>query len=447
MLPTKDNNAAPQAPKRSPIAWVPTAYFAMGMPFVIVNMVAVLMYKDLGIDETTITFWTGLILLPWSLKPFWSPVMELYKTKKFYVVLTQMLSGVCFGLIALGLHLPSFFAITVALFAVVAFSGATHDIALDGLYMHELDKDTQARYIGWQGAFYNLAKLFATGGLVYLAGKFIEYFEKTKGLEKHVANQQGWTYIMAIFAIILIALSVYHFFILPKGGGKENAEKKTFADTMSELLEVLIDFFKKKHIVYYIFFIVLYRFAEGFVVKMVPLFLKEEVAKGGLGLSNETIGLLYGTCGSLAFLIGSILAGYYISHFGLKKTLFSLCCIFNIPFVVYTLLAIYQPSDLVLIGGGIALEYFGYGFGFVGLTLFMMQQIAPGKYQMSHYAFASAIMNFGVMLPGMLSGKVWELLGGYQPFFIFVLFATIPAFLVTFFVPFTYPDKESTRNK
>ncbi|MBR1889702.1 MAG: MFS transporter [Alloprevotella sp.] len=438
----KTNEVHPQTKKRNPISWVPTAYFAMGMPFVIVNMVAVLMYKDLGIDEKTITFWTGLILLPWSLKPLWSPIMELYKTKKFYVVLTQILSGACFGLIALGLHLPSFFAITIALFAVVAFSGATHDIALDGLYMHELDKDTQARYIGWQGAFYNLAKLIATGGLVWLAGKFINYLHETRGLEQHAANLSAWTYIMSIFAIILLTLGAYHLFALPLGGGHADAQRKTFSQTMAELLEVLIDFLKKNHIWYYICFIVLYRFAEGFVVKMVPLFLKETVDNGGLGLSNETIGLLYGTFGSLAFLVGSILAGYYISHFGLKKTLFSLCCVFNLPFVVYTLLAIYQPSSLYVIGGGIAIEYFGYGFGFVGLTLFMMQQIAPGKFQMSHYAFASAIMNFGVMLPGMLSGWVWEMLGGYKPFFIFVLFATIPAFLITYFVPFTYDDKK-----
>lgn len=426
----------------NPIAWVPSAYFAMGLPFVIVNMVTVLMYKDLGIDEKTITFWTGLILLPWSLKFIWSPLMELYRTKKFYVVLTQILTGACFGLIALGMQLDSFWAITIALFSVVALSGATHDIALDGLYMQELDKQTQAMYIGWQGAFYNLAKLFATGGLVWLAGWLINYMRDTNGMEPLQANFSAWTCIMAVFAVVLLSLGIYHFFVLPSGGTDSKQEKKTLNQTLKELVEVIIDFFKKKHIVYYIFFIVLYRFAEGFVVKMVPLFLKAPVAEGGLGLSNETIGILYGSIGSLAFITGSILAGYYISSLGLKKTLFSLCCIFNLPFAIYTLLAIYQPDSLWLIGGGIAVEYFGYGFGFVGLTLFMMQQIAPGKYQMSHYALASAIMNFGVMLPGMLSGWVWELLGGYRPFFTYILIATIPAFLITYFVPFTHSDKK-----
>ena len=201
-----------------------------------------------------------------------------------------------------------------------------------------------------------------------------------------------------------------------------------------------VEFFQKKHIVYYICFIILYRFAEGFVMKIVPLFLKAPRADQGLGLSEQQIGLCYGTFGAAAFVIGSILAGYYIAHRGLRKSLFSLALVFNLPFVAYTLLAVYQPESLWLIGGGIVLEYFGYGFGFVGLTLFMMQQIAPGKHQMSHYAFASGIMNLGVMLPGMMSGAFSDWLG-YKMFFIMVLICTIPALLITWFVPFTYGEK------
>ena len=229
---------------RNPIAWVPSAYFAMGLPFVIVNMVAVLMYKDLGVDEKTITFWTGLLLLPWSLKFLWSPLMELYRTKKFYVVLTQLLTGASFGLIALALQLPSFWAVTVALFAVVALSGSTHDVALDGLYMQELDKKTQAQYIGWQGAFYNLAKLVATGGLVYLAGKLIEYFKAQPGATEVQANFTAWTYIMATFAVLLLGLGLYHWFILPSGNQQVAQKQKTLNETLSELATVIVDFFK-----------------------------------------------------------------------------------------------------------------------------------------------------------------------------------------------------------
>ena len=191
----------------------------------------------------------------------------------------------------------------------------------------------------------------------------------------------------------------------------------------------------------YIIFIILYRFAEGYAMKIAPLFLKADRADGGLGLPVTDIGLLYGTFGAAAFVLGSILAGYYISSFGLKKTIFSLCCAFNIPFVVFFLLSYYQPESLWIIGSAIVFEYFGYGFGFVGLMLFMMQQVAPGKHKMAHYAFASGIMNLGVMIPGMMSGYISEWLG-YQNFFIWVLICTIPAFLATYFVPFTYSDKE-----
>ena len=438
--------------RRSPITWVPTAYFAMGLPFVVLNMVTVLMFKGLGVDDKLITFWTSLILLPWTLKPLWSPFLELFKTKKFFVVTTQLITGVTFGLVAFSLNLPHFFSISIALLAIIAFSGATHDIACDGVYMSELSSSEQAKYIGWQGAFYNIAKVIATGGLVYVAGIVIEHFSQGSQESAVVlaANQKAWMIIMAMLCGSMVLLGIYHIFMLPSTPQKKGENSRNARQVMRELIGVLTDFFRKSHIVYYLLFIILYRFAEGFVMKIVPLFLKADRAMGGLGLSEKEIGLYYGIYGAAAFVLGSLLAGYYISARGLKKTLFSLCCIFNLPFVVYALLATFQPESHVLIAGGIVFEYFGYGFGFVGLTLFMMQQVAPGKHPMAHYAFASGIMNLGVMLPGMMSGWVCETLGkwfdkpgGYEPFFIFVLIATIPAFLMTYFVPFKYANDGS----
>ena len=435
--------------RRSPISWVPTLYFAMGMPFVVLNMVCTLMFKGLDVSDAQIALWTSIIMFPWTLKPLWSPLLEIYKTKKFFVIFTQIATGCVFGLVALALHLPNFFAVCIALLAIIAFSGATHDVAADGVYMASLSKDDQARYIGWQGAFYNIAKIAATGGLVYLAGMLIEaYTGDVTGLSaaaaaaaKHNGSVMAWTIIMAVIGGIMVLLGLYNAKFVPSEVKKDAEERPGFKETMVELGNVFVDLFRKRHILYYIFFIILYRFAEGFVMKIVPLFLKADRAQQGLGLSEKEIGLCYGTFGAAAFVIGSVLAGYYVAHRGLQKSLFSLCCVFNLPFVAYTLLAVYQPESLMLIGGAIVLEYFGYGFGFVGLTLFMMQQIAPGKHQMAHYAFASGIMNLGVMLPGMLSGYVSDWLG-YRHFFIFVLFCTIPAFLITWFVPFTYPDKK-----
>ena len=411
--------------KINPIYWVPTVYFAMGLPFVALSMVSVLMFSDMGISNTHIAFWTSLIMLPWTLKPLWSPFLEMFKTKKHFVVITQLITGIAFALVALSLPLPDAFCYAIALMGVIAFSGATHDIAGDGVYLTELTSTQQAKYIGWQGAFYNLAKILTNGGMVYLAG----------ALKNSLGFIHAWMVIMFICAACMIALGLYHIRILPSGGASES-KINTTRDALHELWEVITSFFRKKHIIYYIFFIVLYRFAEGHVMKIVPLFLKAPVADGGLGLDVSDIGLVYGTFGAAAFILGSILGGYYISGYGLKKTIFSLCCAFNIPFVVYLLLAIYQPSNLLVVGAAVVFEYFGYGFGFVGLMLFMMQQVAPGKHQMAHYAFATGIMNLGVMLPGMISGYLSDKLG-YQNFFIWVLIATIPAFLLTWFLPFS----------
>lgn len=431
----------------SPVAWVPTAYFAMGLPFVVVNMVSVLMFQGMGVDNASITFWTSLILLPWTLKPLWSPFLEIFGTKKFYVIATQLLTGVAFGLTALSLTFADFFAPAVFFLAVAAFSGSTHDIACDGVYMSELTSAQQARYIGWQGAFYNIAKIVASGGLIYLAGWIIKR-NLPEGIvslsETLDANRSAWMVVMGILGVVMVALGLYHVFILPSAGvtetsGHASSARRSVKEITTGLWSVLRQFFTKKHIFLYVFFILMYRFGEGFVVKVVPLFLKASREAGGLGLDTEQIGLYYGTYGAAAFVAGSLLAGYYISAFGLRKVLFTLVCAFNIPFVVYVLLAWLQPEEGWLIASGIVLEYFGYGFGFVGLTLFMMQQIAPGKHQMAHYAFASGIMNLGVMIPGMMSGWLADSLG-YLTFFIVVMFCTVPAFIMSRIVPFRYDD-------
>ena len=427
--------------RRSPLSWVPTVYFAMGLPFFLVNMVSTLMFRGLGIDDARIALWTSLIILPWSLKPIWSPLMEMFRTKKFWVVSTQLISGLGLALTALTLPLPDFFPYAVALMGVIAFSGATHDIAADGVYMSELTTQDQAKYIGWQGAFYNLAKLVATGGLVWLAGWLYEGFS-ADGASSYDASVGSWTVVLLLLCVTLVALGLYHLRALPSGGSA--SEGRSLRDGLSGLKEVIAAFFTKRHIWYYIAFIILYRLGEGFVMKIVPLFLKADTASGGLGLSNQQIGLYYGTFGAGAFLLGSLLAGYYIAHRGLRRTLFTLCCIFNIPFAVYALLAWLQSQSMWLVGGGIVVEYFGYGFGFVGLTLFMMQQVAPGRHQMAHYAFASGIMNLSVMLTGMASGFLSDLMS-YRIFFLAVMLATIPAFVITRLVPFTYDDKPNDK--
>ena len=418
--------------KRNPIYWVPSTWFAMGLPFVALAAASSIMYKNMGISDSQIAFWTSLIMLPWTIKPLWGPFLEMFKTKKFFVYSTQIFTGCVFGLIALTLHLNHFFAFSIALFAIIAFSGATHDTAADGVYLNELSPKMQATYVGWQGAFYNIAKIFSGGILVYLAGE----------LEKKQGVATAWMVVMFLYGVMMVVLGLYNRAVLPDN--ENNTQPQNLKEGLAILKDVIITFFQKKNIWYSLCFIVFYRFAEGQAIKITPLFFKAARSEGGLGLTTSQIGLLYGVFGSLAFVIGSIAAGYFISNKGLtRKSLLILCSFFNIPFLAYAYLAIYIPDNLMVIGIAVAVEYFGYGFGFIGLILFIMQNMAPGKYKMAHYAFGSGLMNLGFMVPSMISGFVSDYLG-YRDFFIWVLISTIPAFIITWLVPLKAPELEGT---
>lgn len=414
----------------NPIYWIPTTWFAMGLPFVALSGASSIMYKNLGISDTKIAFWTSLIMFPWTIKPLWGPFLEMYKTKKFFVYTTQIFTGVLFGLLALTLQMSHFFSFSIAILTIIAISGATHDTAADGVYLNELTPKLQAKFVGWQGAFYNIAKVLSGGVLVYMAGQ----------LEKEIGIQNAWMIVMFTYGIIMVLLGLYNMRVIPEGN--EVKEVTSVKEGFATLKDVIITFFQKKNIWFSLCFIVFYRFAEGQAIKIIPLFFKASRESGGLGLSTSQIGVLYGVFGSIAFVLGSIVAGYYVSNKGLtKKTLLILCAFFNLPFAAYAFLAIAMPQDIYVIASAVAIEYFGYGYGFVGLILFMMQNIAPGKYKMAHYAFGSGLMNLGFMIPSMISGLLSDYLG-YKEFFIWVLIATIPAFIVTWLVPLMPVEKE-----
>lgn len=412
-----------------PIFWISTTWFAMGLPFVALSGASSIMYKNLGISDAQIAFWTSLIMLPWTLKPLWGPFLELYKTKKFFVYTTQLFTGLLFGLLGLTLQLDHFFSFSIALLTLIAVSGATHDTAADGVYLNELDAKQQAKYVGWQGAFYNVAKVFSGGVLVYLAGQ----------LEQKIGVTTAWMVVMFTYGLIMAGIGVYSVRVLPSHESKQKSA--SLKEGMDTLKDVIITFFQKQNIVYSLLFIVFYRFAEGQAIKITPLFFKAQRSDGGLGLSTSEIGLLYGVFGAIAFVLGSIVAGHFVSKKGLdRKTLMILCAFFNIPFVAYAFLAISLPTNLYLIAAAVAIEYFGYGFGFIGIILFIMQNIAPGKYKMAHYAFGSGLVNLGFMIPSMISGWLSDRLG-YKEFFIWVLISTIPAFLVSWWVPLRKPEQ------
>ncbi|TDQ75271.1 MFS transporter [Sphingobacterium yanglingense] len=412
-----------------PMYWIPTTWFAMGLPFVAVSGASSIMYKNMGVSDTQIAFWTSLIMIPWTLKPLWGPFLELYKTRKFFVYITQIFTGILFGLVGLTLQLDHFFSFSIAILTIIALSGATHDTAADGVYLNELSAKQQAKYVGWQGAFYNVAKVFSGGALVYFAGQ----------LEREVGIHNAWMIVMFVYGAIMLLLGLCNMRVLPST--ESTVKSSTFKEGMATLKDVIITFFQKKHIWFSLAFIVFYRFAEGQAIKIIPLFFKSSRAEGGLELSTSQIGLLYGVFGAIAFVLGSIVAGNFIAKSGLnRKSLLILCTAFNIPFAAYAFLAVTQPENLYIIGSAVVIEYFGYGFGFVGLILFIMQNIAPGKYKMAHYAFGSGLVNLGFMIPSMISGWLSDMMG-YKEFFIWVMIATIPAFIVTWLVPLKKPEE------
>lgn len=408
----------------SPLLWIPSTWFAMGLPnLVLGGTVLALLYKSQGLSDGEVAFWTGILILPWSFKPIWGPFMELYRSKRFFIYISQISCGLLFFLSLLSLYSDSFFSISLVLFFLIAFFGATQDIAADGMYLQELNATQQAAFVGWQGTFYNLAKLFSNGGMIFLAGALIPIW----------GDRQAWSVVLAVYGLVMLLVGLYSYKMLPR-----QAETKTVqsaSEVWKTLKDVLVSFFQKKHIWAGIIFIVLYRFAEGQAIKIMPLFMKAERAAGGLGLSESTLGLLTGIYGTIAFVLGSLLAGYYVAKKGLNRTsLLVLCSFFNIPFAAYAYLAYTQTESVFIIGAAITAEHFGYGFGFIGIILFIMQQIAPGKYQMAHYAFGSAITYFGYTIASMISGVISDSMG-YESFFLWVLIATIPAFIVTWLVP------------
>jgi MFS transporter, PAT family, beta-lactamase induction signal transducer AmpG len=406
----------------SPAAWVPTLYFAEGVPFFAVSLIAGILYKRLGLANDVIALYTKLLLLPWSLKPLWSPLLEMFKTKKYFVVLLQLIGGVSLGLIALSLPLPGYFLYSLGLFALVAFCSSTHDIAADGLYIASLSPKEQAAYAGWQSGFYSIARLFSQGGLIILAGY----------LETRTDVPHAWMAIFATMGAILVALSLYHSRALPSGGAaRHSGSPREMAATF---WDVLVTFLKKPNIYLLLLFILLYRAGEGQVVTIGPLFLVDKRAAGGLGLTMDQFGTIYGTFGTIAFLAGTLLGGYFTSWLGLRRAILPLICAMNLPNLAYVYLSSALPTNHLSIAAAMSVEMFGYGFGFVGVMLLMMQEIAPGKYQTAHYAFANSLMNLGLMIPGALSGKIQMALG-YRRFFVWVLISSVPAMVLSRIIP------------
>lgn len=411
----------------TPWAWVPSLYFAQGLPYVIVITVSTIIYKNLGLSNSDITFYTGWLYLPWVIKPFWGPIIDNIRTKRFWVVTMQISMGVLLAIAGLTIPAPNFVRWSLILFWLIAFSSATHDIAADGFYMMGLEPHQQSFFVGIRNTFWRVAAISGQGGLVYLSGILIK---------NNMAAKNAWLILLVCTGFVYFSIGVYHKFMLPQPSTDNVRSLSGGKDALIKYFKTFLNFFKRRNIIVFVLFIILYRLGESQLTKMATPFLLDSIEKGGLGLTNQQVGWAYGTLGMLGLIIGGILGGIAVSKQGLKFWFWPMVFAINLPDILYIYLAHFQPQNFILIQSFIAIEQFGYGFGFTAFTLYMIYFV-QGENKTSHYAFATGLMALGMMVPGMLSGWIQEILN-YENFFIWVVICTIPGFII---VPFLKIDK------
>lgn len=417
----------------SPWFWIPTLYMAEGLPYFAVNTLTVLMYHNMGIGLSEMAFFTGWLYLPWVIKPFWSPFVDLIKTKRWWTI--QMEFAIALSMAATALLLPCsfFFATTLICFWLMAFFSATHDIAADGYYMLELTDHEQAAYVGVRSTFYRIASVIGQGVLVVFAG----YLEKTTG---HIPT--AWSIVFVSLSLFFLAITFYHLEMLPKAVSDRPRKDIGPKNILKGFGMTFVTFFSKPHIASAIAFMLLYRLPEALCIKLVQPFLVSPVGEGGLGLSTIQVGFVNGTVGVIALLAGGIIGGVCISRGGLKKWLWPMALSLTLPCAFYCILAASQPSDFLWICTAVAIEQFGYGFGFTAFMLYLVY-FSQGESKTSHYAFCTAFMALGMMLPGMAAGWIHDKLEtlntiglagphGYFNFFCCVMLCCIVTFIVTF---------------
>lgn len=415
---------------RNPWSWVPSSYLAEGIPFALVIWVAGTMLKDMGHSDGEITLATASIGIAWSLKPLWAAFLDMFKTKKFFVLWMEVIMAVLLCGIAVALPLPNYFQITIAVLWVLAFCSATQDICVDGIYITSLDEKGQAKYIGVQGVFWSVGRLFGTALVVWLAGSLKE--------DHGYSTTAAWSWALAMSAATLALLAAYHWFVLPTGsiGDRPVSMKAAFA----RFGEAIVDFFKKDSIWGMLMFVFLYRSSEGLLLQLAPLFLQASPELGGVGLSLKDKGLIDGTIATVVSLGAGLLGGAFMAKYGLnRRTLVFMALCLNIPHLAFVILSQMAGPGVELpfwtVASLVTLEKFGYSFGFVANMLYMMQQISPGRFHMTHYAFANSIMNLTLVPTQMISGPLADYLG-YKTYFIVVMFAAIPSVLGAVFAPF-----------
>ncbi len=403
----------------NPWAWVPTLYFAEGIPYFIVNVISVTMFKRLGMSNGDVAAYTALLYLPWVIKPLWSPFVDVIRTKRWWILAMQALVTVGFAALALSVS-PDAFGLSIVCFYIIALASATHDIAADGFYMLALDEREQSLFVGIRSTFYRISSVFGQGVIVVLAGI----------LEERLGNiPAAWSLTIGGASLLFALLALWHLFALPKV--EKTASNKTSADILKDFSRAWVTFFRKDGVWLAIVFMLLYRLPEALSVKMLTPFLLDSPQDGGLGLSTAASGLVYGTVGVIALTAGGIAGGVFAAAKGLRKSLWPMSLALALPCAVYLYMAVAQPSEMWVVYLCVAFDQFGYGFGFTAYMLYMMR-FSEGEFKTSHYAICTAFMALSMMIPGFFAGWLQEAVG-YAGFFIIVMICCLATVSVTFF--------------
>lgn len=430
MLPAPDtarpssDTPHPSGAAPSPWGYVPSLYFCEGIPYIMVMSVSAILYKRMGLSNEFIGM-TSLLYVPWVIKMFWSPMVDLHRTKRFWILRSQVVLALCFAAVAASLVLPGFVWVSLTLFLAIAFLSATQDIAIDGFYMLALSQTRQAFFMGVRSLFYRFAVLFGQGALVVLAG----YLERTTG-----RIPASWAMVLTVPAAVFCAAAMYHNLRLPR---PVNDQPVPGTGTRG-LREAFRTYLAQERVAVVLAFILLYRLGEAMLVKMTAPFLLDPPAAGGLGMSTEAVGYIYGTLGIISLAAGGIIGGWAIARFGLRRCLWPMALMLNAPDLLYVYMAVTHPGPGA-VSVMVACEQFGYGLGFTAFSVFLMY-IARPPFQTSHFAISTGLMALGMMLPGMASGLLQARLG-YSGFFMLVCVCTLPGMLLIFRLPHTGPDR------
>jgi PAT family beta-lactamase induction signal transducer AmpG len=429
--------------KRNPWAWIPTLYFAEGLPYVAVMTVAVIMYKKMGLTNTQIALYTSWLYLPWVIKPLWSPFIDLIKTKRWWINAMQTLIAAAFAGVAFFIPTSHFVQVSLAFFWLLAFASATHDIAADGFYMHGLEEQQQSFFVGIRNIFYRVAMIFGQGLLVMFAG----WIEEGKIFASAASDNRialSWSLAFYLLAGIFLAITIWHRFILPKPVSDSPRKDINARTIWKQFGLTFATFFKKPHLGLMLLFLLTYRLGESQLVKIAQPFMLDTPEAGGLSLSTAAVGGIYGTLGVIALLLGGILSGIVISRGGFKRWIIPMALAINVPDLLYVLMAALKVSSVPLVSACVALEQFGYGFGFTAYTMYLIY-IAQGEHKTAHYAIGTAFMAAGMMFPGMIAGWISDHIG-YTMFFVWACLCTIPgiiaALLVRKYIPADFGTKK-----